>query len=175
LAQAKDYNADIEENLLDSRVEAFQYTRVKVESKTKVSNNNVLDLIVLLTQKIDHMITQFTQVQNQIMGHFTTVERNQCTPRPQFSRQQKDSTSWKPRPQQEAKVPDILKPTRMVDTKASFLPCQEPHREDEFPRRDENSPNDMTFMDMIYVFQEEQVTQEHMNESKRRGEREGRL
>jgi hypothetical protein len=33
----------------------------------------------------------------------------------------------------------------------------------------------MNFIDMICVFQEEKVTQEHINEDKRRGEREGRL
>jgi hypothetical protein len=33
----------------------------------------------------------------------------------------------------------------------------------------------MNFMDMICIFQEEQVTQEQINEAKRRGEREGRL
>jgi hypothetical protein len=33
----------------------------------------------------------------------------------------------------------------------------------------------MNFMDMIYSFQEEEFTQEHINEAKRQGEREGRL
>jgi hypothetical protein len=111
---------DIEENLLDSRVEPFHYPHAKAEAKIKVSNNSAPDLISLLTQKIDQMNTQFTQVQNHIMGR---------------------------------------------------LPCQEPHREDECPQRDEDSPNDMNFMDMICVFQEEQVTQEHINEARRRGER----
>jgi hypothetical protein len=99
----------------------------------------------------------------------------QYAPRPQFSRQQRDATSWKPRPQHEAIVPDTLKPVGMVDTKSWCLPCQEPHREDECPRRDEYSSDDMNFINMICVFQEEQVTQEHINESRRRGEREGRL
>jgi hypothetical protein len=49
LAQAKEYNIDIEENLLDSRMEPFQYPRVKAKAKTKVSNNNAPDLISLLT------------------------------------------------------------------------------------------------------------------------------
>jgi hypothetical protein len=151
LAQAKEYSVDIEENLLDSRVEPFQYPRAKAEAKTKVSNNSAPDLISLLTQKIDQMSTQFTQVQNHIMGHLTTIERNQSAPRPQFSRQQRDATGWKPRPQQEAKAPDTLKPVGTVDIEAWCLPCQEPHREDECPRRDEDSPDDMNFMDMICV------------------------
>jgi hypothetical protein len=63
----------------------------------------------------------------------------------------------------------------MVDTKSWCFTCQEPHIEDEFPRRDEDSSDDMNFMDMIHVLQEEQVTEEHINEARRRGEREGRL
>jgi hypothetical protein len=57
LAQAKEYSVDIEENLLDSRVEPFHYPRAKEEAKTKVSNNGALDLIALLTQKIEQMNT----------------------------------------------------------------------------------------------------------------------
>jgi hypothetical protein len=56
------------------------------------------------------------------MGRLTTVERNQSAPRPQFTRQQRDATGWKPRPQQEAKAPDTLKPVGMVDTKRSLVP-----------------------------------------------------
>jgi hypothetical protein len=50
------------------------------------------------------------------MDRLTTVERNQSAPRPQFSRQRKDSIGWKLRPQQEAKAPDTMKPIGMVDT-----------------------------------------------------------
>jgi hypothetical protein len=57
LALAKEYSFDIEENLLNSRVEPFQYPHVKVEAKNKVSNKSAPDLIVLLTQKIDQMNT----------------------------------------------------------------------------------------------------------------------
>jgi len=57
LARAKEYSADIEKNIFDSRVEPFQYPRVKEEAKTKVSNNSVHDLIALLNQKIDQMST----------------------------------------------------------------------------------------------------------------------
>jgi hypothetical protein len=135
LAQAKEYSADIEENILDSKVDPFQYPRVKEETNTKASSSSAPDPISLLTQKIDHMSTQFVQAQNQIMGRLTTVERNQSTPRPQFTRQQRDATGWKPRPQQEAKAPDTLKPVGMVDTEQTpwCSPCQEPHREDECP------------------------------------------
>jgi hypothetical protein len=96
------------------------------------------------------------------MGHLTTVERNESASRPQFTKQRRDATGWKPRPQQEAKAPDTLKPVGMVETeKASWcLPCQDPHREYECPRRDEYSFESMNFMDMICSFQEEDVTQE---------------
>jgi hypothetical protein len=160
LAQSKEYNVDIEDNLPNSKVEPFQYPCVNAEAKTKVSNNSAPDLISLLTQKIDQMSTQFTQVQNQIMGRLTTVERNQSAPRPQFSRQQRDATGWKLRPQQEEKASDTLKLVGTVGIEAWCFPCQEPHREDECPRRDEDSPEDMNFINMICMFQEEQVTQE---------------
>jgi hypothetical protein len=88
----------------------------------------------------------------------TIVERNQCAPRPQFSRQQRDATSWKPRPQQEAKAPDTLKPVWTIDIEAWCLPCQEPPREDECPQRDEDYLDDINFIDMIFNFEDEQVT-----------------
>jgi hypothetical protein len=53
LAQAKEYSAEIEENLLDSKVDPFQYPCVKEEDKTKASNSSAPDPISLLTQKID--------------------------------------------------------------------------------------------------------------------------
>jgi hypothetical protein len=67
------------------------------------------------------------------MNHMTIVERNQYAPRPQFVRKQRDAIGWKPRPQQEAKARDTLKPIGTVDVEAWCLPCQEPHKEDEFP------------------------------------------
>jgi hypothetical protein len=57
LAWANEYSVDIEENLLDSRVDPFQYPHVKVEAKTKVSNHNPPNPISFLTQKIDLMST----------------------------------------------------------------------------------------------------------------------
>jgi hypothetical protein len=157
LAQAKEYNVEIEEIFLDLKVDPFQYPHVKAEAKTKASSSSAPDSISLLTQKIDQTSTQFVQAHNQIMGHLTTLERNQSTSRPQFTRQQRDSTSWKPKPQQEAKAPDILKLVGMVDTEQTTWcsPCQEPHKEYECLRRDEDSSNNMNFMDMICNFQEE--------------------
>jgi hypothetical protein len=67
LAQARKYSAKIEENLLDSKVDRFQYPRVKAEAKTKASSSIAPDPISLLTQKIDQMSTQFIQARNQIM------------------------------------------------------------------------------------------------------------
>jgi thiol-disulfide isomerase/thioredoxin len=52
-------------------------------------------------------------------------------------------------------------------------PCQEAHREDECPRHDEDSYDSMNFMDMIYKFQEEYITQEQIDEVRKRGAREG--
>jgi len=65
----------------------------------------------------------------------------------------------------------------MVDTEQTpwCIPCQEPHQEDECPQWNEGSPDNMKFMDMICNFQEEEVTQEQIDEAKRKGEREGRL
>ena len=84
------------------------------------------------------------------MNRMTTVERNQSTPKPQFARQQRDAIGWKPRPQQEAKASDTLKPIGTVDVEAWCLPCQEPHMEDKCPRRDEDSPDDMNFIDLHF-------------------------
>jgi hypothetical protein len=82
LAEAKEYSAEIEENLLDSKVDPFQYPCVKAEAKTKASSSSAPDLIALLTQKIDQMSTQFVPAQNQIMGRLTTMKRNQSSSKP---------------------------------------------------------------------------------------------
>jgi hypothetical protein len=111
-----------------------------------VSNNSVPDPIALLTQKIDQMNTQFVQVQNHLMNHMTTVERNQYSPRPQFPSQQRDSIGCKSRPQQEAHAPDTLKHVGTIDIESWCLPCQEPHKEDEFPRQDEDYPDDISLL-----------------------------
>jgi hypothetical protein len=61
------------------------------------------------------MSIQFVQAQNQIMGQLKIVERNKSSSRPQFDRQQRDATSWEPRPQQEAKAHDTLNLVEMVN------------------------------------------------------------
>jgi hypothetical protein len=55
----------------------------------------------------------------------------------------------------------------MVDTEQTLwcYSCQEPHREDECPRRDEYSSDSVNFMDIIYNFQEEEFTQEQIDEA----------
>jgi hypothetical protein len=89
------------------------------------------------------MNAQFIQSQNQIMNRLTTLERHHSAPRPQFIRQQRENTGWKPRPQQEAKAPDTLNPVGMVNMEGSpwCFPCEEPHSEHECPRqREEEDP-----------------------------------
>jgi hypothetical protein len=82
LAQDKEYSEYIEENLLYSKFDPFQYRHVKADTKTKDSSSSAPDPISLLTQKIDQMSTQFVQAKNQIMGRLITIERNQSTPKP---------------------------------------------------------------------------------------------
>jgi hypothetical protein len=53
LVQSKDYNVEIEENILDSKVDPFLYPHVKAEEKTKVSSNSAPYPISFLTKKID--------------------------------------------------------------------------------------------------------------------------
>jgi hypothetical protein len=64
LAQAKEYSVEIEENILDSKFDPFQYLHVKEEAKTNDSIRNAHDPISLLTQNIDHISTQFVQYHN---------------------------------------------------------------------------------------------------------------
>jgi hypothetical protein len=66
-----------------------------------------------------------------------------------------------------------LKPVGTVDIQDWCLPCQEPHREDECPRKDEDYPDDINFM--ICNLNEEQTTQDLVDKARRIGEREGRL
>jgi predicted nucleic acid-binding Zn-ribbon protein len=82
LEEAKEFSIDIEENLLDSKIEPFQYPHNKKKSRTKVSNKSVANTFSLLTQNIDQMNTQFDQVRNQLMNGMTTMERNQYYPKP---------------------------------------------------------------------------------------------
>jgi hypothetical protein len=73
------------------------------------------------------------------------------------------------KPQQEAKAPDTLNPVGMVNTKETpwCSPCQEPHREDDCLRRDEDSSDGINFMDMIFNFREEDITQEQIVNSEK--------
>jgi hypothetical protein len=48
LAKAKEYSTQIEENLLSSRIDPFQFPQAKVEAKTKTSTNVAPDPITLL-------------------------------------------------------------------------------------------------------------------------------
>jgi hypothetical protein len=57
LAQAKEYSAEIEENLLDSKVDPFQYSRAKTKANTKGPSSSAPDPIAILSQKIDEMST----------------------------------------------------------------------------------------------------------------------
>jgi hypothetical protein len=53
LAKAKEYNTQIKENLISSRVEPFQFPWVKVEAKTKITTSTAPDPITLLVHKFD--------------------------------------------------------------------------------------------------------------------------
>jgi hypothetical protein len=76
LANAKDYSAQIEENVISSRIKPFQFPCAKVEAKANIVTNNAPNPITLLVQKFDQMNVQFVQSQNQIMNMLTTLERN---------------------------------------------------------------------------------------------------
>jgi hypothetical protein len=68
LAQSKEYNAEIDENNIDSKVDPFDCPRTKTKENTKASSRNTPDPIYLLTHKMDQMSTLFFQDENQIMG-----------------------------------------------------------------------------------------------------------
>jgi hypothetical protein len=53
LAKAKEYSAQIEENLISSKIEPFQFPHTKVEEKTKTTTNTAPDPITLLVHKFD--------------------------------------------------------------------------------------------------------------------------
>jgi hypothetical protein len=63
-----------------------------------------------------------------------------------------------------------------------FSPCQEPHPKVEFPRREEDSPNSMDFIDTIFCFQDDNddddyvyITHEQLDEVHKRVARDGWL
>jgi hypothetical protein len=117
LEKAREYSAQIEEHLISSKIEPFQFPRAKMEPKMKSSTNTVQDPIALITQKLDQMNTQFIQTQNQIMNRLTTLERYHHPPNLSLSDNQ--NAGWKPRPQQEAKAPDTLDLVGMVNLEGS--------------------------------------------------------
>jgi hypothetical protein len=133
----------------------FSILRAKEEPKKKTTTNSAPDPISLIAQKLDQMNTQFVQTQNQVMSRLTTLERNQSAPRHPFVR--KEPTGWKEKPQQEEKAPDTLNPVGMVNLEELpwCSPCQEPHPEEECPRREEDSHDNINFMDTIFSFQDD--------------------
>ena len=87
---------------------------------------------------------------------------------------------WKERPQKEVKISYNLNPIGLVNIDESqwCSPCQEPHPNEECPRREEDSPNSMNFIDTIFSFQDEEfldITQEQLEEVRKRGATQGRL
>jgi hypothetical protein len=157
LAKAKEYTIQIEEHLISSKIEPFQFPRAREEPKMKTSTNSVQDPVTLLAQKFDQMNAQFVQSQNQIMNRLTNLERQHSAPRPQFTRQQKENTGWKLKPQQETKAHDTLTPIGMVNMEGSpwCFPCEEPHWENECPRKREEEDPDfvdrLNFIDTTYT------------------------
>ena len=110
------------------------------------------------------------------------MQRSQYAPRPQVFRQ--PNTSWKVRPQQEAKALGTLNPVGMVNTKEFpwCSPCNEAHSENESPRRTKEegscSVDQMNFIDTIFSLQYNEyvhITLEKLEEVKKRGARKGQL
>jgi hypothetical protein len=92
LAKAKEYTVEIEEHLICSKIEPFQFPCAREKAKTKASTNSVQNLVTLLAQKFDQMNPRFFQSQNQIKNRLRNLERQHSTPRPQFIRQQMENT-----------------------------------------------------------------------------------
>jgi hypothetical protein len=66
-----------------------------------------------------------------------------------------------------------LKPVGAVDLEDWCLPCQEPHKEDKCPQKDEDYPDDINFI--ICNLNEEQTAQDLVDKTRRIGEREERI
>jgi hypothetical protein len=77
---------------------------------------------------------------------------NQSASRHPFVR--KESTGWKEKPQQEEKSLDTLNHVGMVNLEEFpwCFPCQEPHLEEECPRWEQYSPDNINFIDTIFSF-----------------------
>jgi hypothetical protein len=115
------------------------------------------------------------------MTRLMNLEINQNALRPPFIRKQKDVTGWKERHQHEAKAPDSLKLVGVarIDESQWCSPYQEPHSKEECPRREEDSPDSMNFIDTIFTFRDENdndeyvdITREQLVESKKNESRE---
>jgi hypothetical protein len=61
LEKYKEYSAHIEDHLISSKIEPFQFPCVKAKPKTKTSTRNVHDPITLLANNFDQMNAQFVQ------------------------------------------------------------------------------------------------------------------
>jgi hypothetical protein len=59
LTKSKEYSVEIEEHIISSKIEPFQFPRARAEPKTKTSTNSVQDLVTLLAQIFYQMNTQF--------------------------------------------------------------------------------------------------------------------
>jgi hypothetical protein len=153
------------------QVRSFSVSSCQSITKKKTTTSSAPDPISLIAQNLDQMNTQFVQTQNQVMSRLTNLERNQSAPRHPFIR--KEATGWKEKPQQEEKAPDTLNPVGMVNLEELpwCSPCQEPHPEEECPRREEDSPDSINFIDTIFSFQDDgdddestYITQEQLDE-----------
>jgi len=114
------------------------------------------------------MNTQFVQNQNQVMSWLKNLERNQSAPRKPFIR--KEPTGWKEKPQKKAKAPNTLNHVGMVNLEELpwYSLYQEPHLEEECLRQEEDSHDNINFMDIIFSFQDDDdeptnITQQHIN------------
>jgi hypothetical protein len=88
LAKAKEYTVQIEEHLISSKIEPFQFPRARKNLRRRCQPTMYRIQVTLLAQKFDQMNAQFVQSQNQIMNRLTNLERQHSAPRPQFIRQQ---------------------------------------------------------------------------------------
>jgi hypothetical protein len=75
LVKSIESNDHIEEHLIKSKIESFNFPCTNMEPKMKRSISVVQDPITLINKKLDQMNNQFFQTQNQIMNRLKTLER----------------------------------------------------------------------------------------------------
>jgi hypothetical protein len=90
LLEAQEHVANIEENLLDSKVDPFHVSSAKVETKPRNLNNvePTQDFVTLLDQRLEHITIEFFQNQSLLMKKVTNLERDQqqhFPPRSQYN------------------------------------------------------------------------------------------